>query len=580
MPPTPGATHSLPDVLDVIALTQLARFTGGLSPVAGLLAWADWTMHLAISPGKQRSLVEKALRQQRRLFHYAMACATTTRDIPACIEPLPQDRRFRDPAWQRWPFNVIYQGFLLNQQWWHNATTGVRGVTRHHEQLVTFGARQLLDMWSPSNFIATNPEVLDATMSSGGANLWLGALNLLEDLQREAFDEPPAGADAFQPGRDVATTPGKVVYRNRLIELLQYEPATPTVHAEPVLIIPSWIMKYYILDLSPHNSMVKYLVEQGHTVFIVSWKNPDAEDRELSLDDYRTLGVMAALEAVNAIVPDRRVDAVGYCLGGTLLSIAAAAMARDGDDRLRSLSLFAAEVDFRESGELLLFIDESQLSWLDAVMAEKGYLDGSQMAGAFQLLNTRDLVWSKRVREYLLGSRQSLFDLLAWNADTTRMPHRMHSEYLRRLYLDNDLAEGRYTVKDRVIALTDIRTPIFAVGTVRDHVAPWPSVYRIHLLSDTEVTFVLTSGGHNAGVVSEPGHAGRSFQMATRAAGARYVDPDTWRAETPRQEGSWWPAWQAWLAQRSDARVSPPRLGADGAFAPLGDAPGTYVMMR
>jgi polyhydroxyalkanoate synthase len=256
-------------------------------------------------------------------------------------------------------------------------------------------------------------------------------------------------------------------------------------------------------------------------------------------------------------------------------------MARDGDERLQSLTLLASETDFRESGEIALFIDESQLAWLEAGMWDKGYLDGKQMAGAFQMLNSRDLIWSRRVREYLLGERQTLNDLMAWNADVTRMPYRMHSEYLRRLYLGNDLAEGRYRVGGRPVAIADIEVPMFIVGTVRDHVAPWPSVYKMHLLSDAELTFVLTSGGHNAGVVSEPGHPRRSFQIATRAIGDRYVDPQQWRAETPLSEGSWWPAWQQWLAQRSSGRVTPPAVGGiHGAYAPLGDAPGTYVMTR
>jgi polyhydroxyalkanoate synthase len=350
------------------------------------------------------------------------------------------------------------------------------------------------------------------------------------------------------------------------------------VYAEPVLIVPSWIMKYYILDLSPHNSMVKYLVDQGHTVFILSWKNPTAADRDLGLKDYRWLGVMEALDAVTAIVPERKVQAVGYCLGGTLLAIAAAAMARDGDERLQSLTLLASEIDFRESGEIALFIDESQLAWLEAGMWDKGYLDGTQMAGAFQMLNSRDLIWSRRVREYLLGERQAFNDLMAWNADVTRLPYRMHSDYLRRLYLDNDLAEGRYRVGGRPVALADIEVPMFIVGTVRDHVAPWRSVYKMHLLSDAELTFVLTSGGHNAGVVSEPGHPRRSFQIGTRTAGDRYIDPQLWRAETSLNDGSWWPAWQQWLARRSAERVAPPVMG--GTQTPLGDAPGTYVAMR
>jgi len=569
-----------PEVLDVLVNALWARGTGGLSPAAALLAWYDWALHLLLSPGKQRSLLEKALQKQQRFARYALRAASA-RACPTCIEPLEQDRRFADPAWQHWPFNVIHQGFLLQQQWWHNATSGVRGVSRHHENMVTFAGRQWLDMWSPANFMWSNPEVLRAVATSGGANLWCGAMNFFDDVRRLALDDAPAGAEGFVVGKDVAVTSGKVVFRNRLIELIRYAPTTPEVHAEPILIVPSWIMKYYILDLSPHNSMVKYLVDKGHTVFIVSWKNPTAADRDLGLDDYRSLGIMDALDAVTAIVPGRKVQAVGYCLGGTLLAIAAAAMARDGDERLQSLTLLAAETDFRESGEIALFIDESQLAWLEAGMWDKGYLDGNQMAGAFQMLNSRDLIWSRRVREYLLGERQTLNDLMAWNADVTRMPYRMHGEYLRRLYLGNDLAEGRYRVGGRPVVLADIDVPILIVGTVRDHVAPWQSVYKMHLLSDTELTFVLTSGGHNAGVVSEPGHPRRSFQIATRAAGERYIDPQRWRAETRLREGSWWPAWQEWLAQRSSGRVALPVAGGipDDCVA-LGDAPGTYVTMR
>lgn len=365
--------------------------------------------------------------------------------------------------------------------------------------------------------------------------------------------------------------------------LIQYAPATPRVYAAPVLIVPSWIMKYYILDLSPHNSMVRWLVDQGHTVFMVSWRNPGSDDRDLGMEDYRQLGVMAALDVVGAIVPERQVNAVGYCLGGTLLAIAAAAMARDGDERLRSMSLLAAEIDFREPGELSLFIGESQLAFLESIMADKGYLDGWQMAGAFQLLNSQDLIWSRRTKEYLLGERRELFDLMAWNSDTTRMPARMHSEYLRKLYLDNDFADGRYLVDGIPAVPSDIHLPVFAVGTVRDHVAPWKTVYKVHrVIGGADVTFALTSGGHNAGVVSEPGRANRSFQIATRKHGQRFTDPDKWREEIPVQQGSWWPAWGDWLATRSsEEQVAPPSMGATKAgLAPLGDAPGTYVLER
>jgi polyhydroxyalkanoate synthase len=339
-------------------------------------------------------------------------------------------------------------------------------------------------------------------------------------------------------------------------------------------------MKFYILDLSPANSLVRYLVEHGHTVFIVSWKNPDANDRGLGMDDYLKLGVMAALDAIDAILPQRKVQALGYCLGGTLLSIAAAKMARDDDDRLRSLSLLASELDFTEPGELALFIDESQLAYLDDLMDEKGYLDGKQMAGAFAMINSRDLVWSRMEHEYLMGSSQPVSDLIAWNADATRMPYRQHHEYLRSLYLHNDLAEGRYLVDGKPIVLSDIRVPVFALGTQRDTVSPWRSVYKIHLLTDTEVTFCLSSGGHNVGVVNPPGPGvKRSFQVATHGAGDRYIDPDTWLDTVPTQPGSWWPKWEAWLERHGGRRVAPPAMGGRKRAAnAMDDAPGQYVL--
>jgi poly[(R)-3-hydroxyalkanoate] polymerase subunit PhaC len=391
-------------------------------------------------------------------------------------------------------------------------------------------------------------------------------------------DSEMVGAENFQVGRDVAVTPGKVIYRNRLIELIQYAPATDRVRPEPVLIVPAWIMKYYILDLSPQNSLVKYLTGQGFTVFMISWKNPGPDDRDLSLDDYRTLGVMAALDAVGTVVPDQKVHSVGYCLGGTLLSIAAAAMARDADDRLKSITLLAAQTDFTEAGELMLMINESQLAFLEDMMWEQGFLDTTQMAGTFQMLHSNDLIWSRTIHEYLMGERAPMIDLMAWNADATRMPYGMHSEYLRRLFLNNDLAEGRLKVADKPIALTNIRAPIFAVGTVRDHVAPWHSTYKIHLLTDTDVTYLLTSGGHNAGIVSEPGHRHRSFQVMTKKSDDRYIDPDSYLAEAPRKDGSWWPEWAAWLAEKSGAPSAPPSMGATPDYAPLGDAPGAYVL--
>jgi len=564
--------------LDRALHAQLARLTQGIAPASLAAAYADWLIHLAMSPGKLLELTSTAQCQALRLALQAWHA-----DASSCTTALPQDHRFAAAAWQRWPFNLICQSFLLNQQWWREAMTGVEGVSARHEQLATFFTRQWLDAWSPSNHLLTNPEVLEETSRSLGANLVRGLRNLVDDTARLLGGRPPEATQQFRPGREVALTPGKVVFRNRLIELIQYSPSTSTVHAKPLLIVPSWIMKYYILDLSPANSMVRYLVERGHTVFMVSWKNPGADDRDLGMDDYLRLGAMAALNAIAEMVPGCRIQGVGYCLGGTLLSIAAATLAREGDTRLASLTLLASETDFREPGELGLFIDESQLACLDDLMAEKGYLDGKQMAGAFAVLNSRDLVWSRLEHEYLMGRPQRVSDLIAWNADATRMPARQHHEYLRDLYLHNDLAEGRYRVAGRPVALSDIRLPMFVLGTERDTVSPWRSVYKIHLLTDAEITFCLTSGGHNVGVVNPPGDGPRrSHRLARRTAEDRYMDPDAWTAATPSRDGSWWPAWEAWLASQGGDLVAPPPMGhklpRGSRTSPLADAPGRYVL--
>jgi len=324
--------------------------------------------------------------------------------------------------------------------------------------------------------------------------------------------------------------------------------------------------------------LVKWLTQQGFTVFMISWKNPTAGDQDLRLEDYATFGIAAAVDAVSSIVPEQKVHAVGYCLGGTLLSTAAAAMARDGDDRLKSLTLLAAQTDFTEAGELMLFIDEAQISFLEHMMAEQGFLDTRQMSGTFQLLRSNDLIWSTVVHSYLMGERQPMIDLMAWNADATRMPYRMHSEYLRHFFLDNDLAGGRYEVGGRAVSLRDIRIPIFAVSTVTDHVAPWRSVYKIQMLADADVTFVLSNGGHNAGVVNPPGHPHRHHQIALHKEHEKYVDPDAWQKIAVNHEGSWWPCWRDWLVRHSSEQISPLPLGApQNGYPLLGDAPGTYV---
>ena len=572
---------ALADVSDRSLHAAIARLSGGLSPAALAQAYWDWAMHLAQAPGKRMQLADKAVRKTVRFANYALRCAAEGGKADACIEPLPQDRRFAGEAWRAWPFNLIYQSFLLQQQWWHNATTGLRGVSKRHEEMVNFMSRQLLDMVAPSNFPQTNPEILERTLAEGGRNLMRGWQNLVEDWERAVSGKRPVGTEAFAVGRDVAVTPGKVVYRNRLMELIQYAPTTAQVRAEPILIVPAWIMKYYILDLLPQNSLVKYLTGQGFTVFMISWKNPGPDDRDLGLEDYRTLGVNSALDVVGKIVPGRKVHAAGYCLGGTLLSIAAAALARDGDERIASVTLLAAQTDFTEAGELMLFMDEGQVAFLEDMMWEQGFLDSRQMAGAFQMLRSNDLVWSRLVRDYLLGEREPMIDLMAWNADATRMPYRMHAQYLRQLFLDNDLAEGRFIAGGSPVALEDIRVPIFAVGTERDHVAPWRSTYKINLQTETEVTYLLTSGGHNAGIVSEPGHDSRFFRMAVKAADRHYLDPERFLAQAERKDGSWWSAWVDWLGARSNPLTAAPPMGApEAGYPPLVDAPGTYVLMQ
>ena len=574
--PAPAPQDEEP-VVDRAFHAALARLTGGISPVAISLAFIDWASHLAAAPQRQLEIAQEAARNAARLARAAGRTAEADQRPWSLIKPQPQDHRFAKPEWENPPFNLLAQAFLLGEQWWHNATSRIHGVAPANEAVVEFSIRQVADMMAPSNFAATNPEVLQKAFQSGGENFVFGWQNWYSDLIRLLSPgKRSPEEEEFVVGKTVATAPGKIVFRNHLIELIQYQPTTEKVRPEPILIVPAWIMKFYILDLSPHNSLVKYLTSQGFTVFMISWRNPAADDRDIAFDDYRRLGIEAALAMINLIVPGRRIHALGYCLGGTLLSITGAAMARDGDRRLKSITLLAAQTDFTEAGELTLFINESQVAFLEDMMWQRGFLDTTQMAGAFQLLRSNDLIWSRVSRDYLMGERAPPSDLMAWNADATRLPYRMHSEYLRKLFLHNDLAEGRYLVGGKPIALSDIHVPMFVVGTVRDHVAPWKSVYKIHYQVDADVTFLLTTGGHNAGVVAPPSEAGHSYQVMTKPAETPYVGPDQWLKLAPKHEGSWWPEWTRWLDARSGEPCEPPRMGcADGKELP--DAPGDYV---
>ncbi len=579
-----------PELLDETTHLLLAQASLGLSPLTLAVAQIDWALHLAASPNAQLRLAQRGLQLTRE---YAQGLAGTG---VADAAEVAADPRFGDEDWNRWPYRAWRDGFKAWENWWSEAAHAP-GVNPHHRHLVRFFTRQGLDAVAPSNWAASNPEVVRETWNTLGRS-WLQGLqhytNDWLDWQRARLpqvESTPAPLP-YGVGSDVAVTPGKVVYRNHLIELIQYAARTDAVHPEPLLIVPSCIMKYYILDLSPHNSMVRYLVGQGYTVFMISWRNPDASDRELGLADYLEQGVMQAMDAVQSLSRATRIHALGYCLGGTFLSIVAAAAGRcaaqkaSADSRLQaclrrlpelaSVTLLAAQTDFSEPGELGVFIDEDQVRLLRAQMARTGFLSGRQMADSFKFLNSRDLVWSRNTRRYLLGQDEVGNDMMSWNADVTRLPERMHTEYLTSLFLRNDLAAGRFRVDGTGVALNDIRAPLLVVGTVRDHVSPWRSVYKIHLLTDTQTTFILAAGGHNAGIVSEPGHPHRSYQIDHVEAGHGWTEPEEWLRRAPRHEGSWWPALALWLRERSGAPVAAPALPAQA----LGDAPGEYVRVR
>ena len=557
---------------------QLATVTGGLAPDVYVNAWWDWYLNVAQKPDKQVEIVQDGLAKAMDNWTFALK-ASAGETLP----PAEGDARFKDDAWAQWPFNVLAHGYRNYADWWQKAWSGVPGVAPQSEQQLDFVARNALETLSPANYLLSNPELLDATRAEAGQNLVRGFSNWLEDIERTLEGKGASGTEQFVVGRDVAATPGKVVMRNDLVELIQYSPQTPKVFAEPVLIVPAWIMKYYILDLSPSNSLAQYLVSQGRTVFMVSWKNPTASDRDLGMGDYLRLGIRDALAAITAIVPKRKVHAAGYCIGGTLLSIAAAVLAAEGDQRLASLTLLAAQQDFSEPGELSLFISPGQIDTLEAAMRRTGVLKSEQMGAAFALLRSRDLLWTPAVNSYLRGKRATPNDLMAWNADGTRMPCRMHAEYLRRLYLNNTLARGEFSAEGRPVDLAAIRFPMFVVGTETDHVAPWKSVYKARALTRSpDYTFLLTSGGHNAGIVSGPAHPRRRHRVRTWSNERDTLSPEAWLETTPSQAGSWWPVWDRWLSGHSSAaQVSAPSTGSAGAgYPPLADAPGRYVLEK
>jgi len=495
------------------------------------------------------------------------------------IAPERSDRRFRDPAWDDHAlFDFIKQSYLLTARWLVGTVNDLDGFDDKTKQKIDFYTRQFVDAMAPSNFVATNPEVLRATLESRGENLLRGLRHLLEDLERGKgkLAIKMTDLDAFELGRNIALTPGKVVYQNDLMQLIQYAPSTETVHQRPLLIVPPWINKYYILDLQPKNSFIKYAVSQGFTVFVVSWVNPGSDYADKTFEDYMVEGPLAAMDAIEQATGERELNVIGYCLGGTLMACTLAYLAAKGDDRVKAATFFASLVDFEDPGELGVFIDEEQLASLEESMAQRGYLDGREMATTFNMLRANDLIWSFVVNNYLLGKEPFPFDLLYWNSDSTRMPCAMHSYYLRKCYEENRLVEpGGISLGGVPIDMRKVELPVYILSTREDHIAPWKSTYTATQLYRGDTTFVLAGSGHIAGVVNPPTAEKYGYWVGK----ALPSDPDDWLESAAQQPGSWWPHWAAWNAQHAGPKV-PAREPGDGKLEPIEDAPGSYVKVR
>jgi len=487
-----------------------------------------------------------------------------------------KDRRFKDDAWRENEiFDFIRQSYLLSARYLRSVVQGVEGLDPKTAQKVDFYTRQFVDAMSPTNFLLTNPEVLRRTVETGGENLLRGLSNLLADLERGRGRLRIRMTDdsQFKIGENIAVTPGKVVFQNDLMQLIQYNPATEQVLKRPLLIIPPWINKYYILDLRPKNSFVRWAVEQGHTVFVISWVNPDERHAEKGFDDYMLEGPYAALDAIARATGEEAVNAMGYCLGGTLLACTLAHMAAKRDTRVKSATFLTTMVDFEEAGELGVFIDEVQLAALEEKMQKRGYLEGRDMATTFNMLRANDLIWSFVVNNYLLGQDPFPFDLLYWNDDSTRMPAKMHSFYLRRMYQQNDLVKpGAIELAGVKIDLRRIRVPAYILATREDHIAPWKSVYRATQIYKGRVRFVLAASGHIAGVVNPPDAGKYSYWVNDELP----PDPEAWFKGATELAGSWWPDWHRWVSAL-DKTMVPARIPGDGALPVIEDAPGSYV---
>ncbi|MBN8905060.1 MAG: class I poly(R)-hydroxyalkanoic acid synthase [Alphaproteobacteria bacterium] len=484
------------------------------------------------------------------------------------------DKRFAAPEWQANPaYSTLRSLYLLASEWLLRQSAEATDLDPAERQRLDFHLRQFVDAMSPTLQLMSNPAALRRAMETGGASLADGARNLLADMKEGRLSM--VDATAFAPGRNLALTPGKVVHRNKLIELIQYAPSTDSVHEVPLLIVPPWINKYYILDMQPKNSMVRWLVAQGFTVFVVSWKNPDATMEDTTIEDYLELGLLEASDVVRDIVGSERLNVMGYCIGGTLLAIGLSWLAACGDERFRSATFMVSLQDFSKVGDTAVFLGEPTVDFIEQQMMERGYLDSREMSNMFNLLRSNDLIWSNVVNNYLMGNKPPAFDLLYWNSDGTRMARTAHSWYLRNTYVENNLiVPGKVHLKGEAIDLGRITLDAYAVGAEKDHIVPWDAAWRITQIAGGKVRYVLASSGHIAGIINPPGGKGTFWTNDSPAA-----TPEEWRAGATRHDGSWWTDWGAWLAKRSGKKQAPPSLGTN-AYPPLQDAPGSYVLAK
>ena len=521
-------------------------------------------------------------RAQIDLFNQSLAVWQKTAErmfVPQAPDAdKPKDKRFKHPDWtENAIFSFVKDSYLVAAKSILSTIREIKGMDDAAARKVDFYTRQFVDALSPSNFVATNPEVLTATLESGGQNLLRGLENLLSDLGRGAgrLSITMTDMSAFRLGENIATTSGKIVYQNNLMQLIQYAPSTQAVRRRPLLIVPPWINKFYVLDLKPKNSFIKWAVDQGHTVFVISWVNPDENLAEKRFEDYMLEGPVAAIDAIERATDERRINAVGYCLGGTLLASTAAYLAAKNDDRLASATYFVTLVDFTDVGDMAVFIDNEQLASLERRMRERGYLEAEDMATSFNMLRANDLIWSFVINNYLLGKEQVPFDLLFWNSDSTRMPAAMHSFYLRKMYQQNLLAKpGGVTLAETPIDLSKIKIPTFILSTREDHIAPWKSTYAATHLYSGPIKFVMSAAGHMAGVISAPGSKYGHWTNDNLPA-----SPDEWFSGATSHQGSWWPVWDEWITRLDPDRI-PAREPGGGKLSIVEDAPGSFVRVR